>query len=541
MSSESLRLVRRPFPAGASDFLAAYVRGDERLRPLYASFPAGTPPDPPAVATADGPIEEGTAKRIEELGRASGAPLGPDVSAALRDPRTRFVVAGQQPGLLIGPLLALFKMLSLAALAESFRARTGTTILPLFWIASHDSDREEIDGVVLPSAQGEPATFRYPFAPSPSRAQVGELTVDPAPWGAFVDRLRDALPPNESRDHAIEAARGLVSERTTLAPLFARAARRLGRARGLLFFDGRDAEADPRGRSILAASVREAPAVLEALSLGARALAGAGWEPPLPADPARLPLFLIENGVRTPLFLDGLSARPEGREPIPLADLARRIEEGETRATPAAALRPIVQDAVFPNLGLAAGHSELLYHAELGPLYERLGVRRPALVPRASFYLLPRGSAEKLESIGIRPEDLAPGALPAPSADPLEKEVAEFVAKIGRETSELLATIDRAAPGAIGKDDPLRIRIPREAERTGEKLARLLDKAGENRRNRVHRLRNELFPKNRPQETVLSVFFVLARYGPEIASAIAAEVRPGEGTPQLLLVERGSA
>jgi uncharacterized protein YllA (UPF0747 family) len=362
--------------------------------------------------------------------------------------------------------------------------------------------------------------------------------VEPEGWREFLGAIGAALPRSEEAGGLLEEIGALVEERTPLSLLFARTARRIGRAARIVFFDGRDSEIDPRGRSVLAAAVRNAPRVIEALRAGGALLERAGFAPPIPFDEKRLPLFRVDGDARVPLFLEGDRVCAEGEEAVPADALADRIESGATRATPAAALRPVVQDAVFPSAGMIAGHSELLYHAELGPLYECLGVGRAPLVPRASVFFLSRRSDELLRKMELRPEDLLPGKTPKTDDGAIEGRVRDFADRVRAETESLLEAFDRAAPGALGPEDAARTRLPREAERMGERLLRLADKSGENRRNRIHRIRNELFPGGKTQETVLSLFHLLARYGTGILEAVEKEASALEGIPRLLVVER---
>jgi len=538
MAPSDLRVERRLFPEAAPALLRSYLDGEERLGPLYAGFPLRRPAAAPSGPTSPGPIASETAERILGFARETDGEKDSNLRAALADPRTVFVVAGQQPGVLLGPCLVFYKMASLRALARARAAETGRPVVPLFWIASHDADRDEIDRIVLAREHGEPGTIRSPLAAAPPRTQVGALAAEPNGWREFLGAVGAALPPGAEAEALLEELGALVGERTHLPFLFARTARRIGRTENIVFFDGRDAEIDPRGRSVLAAAVRSAPRAIEALRAGTDLLERAGFAPPIPFDEKRLPLFRVDGDARVPLFLEGDRVRAEGEETVPANELADRIESGATRATPAAALRPVVQDAVFPSAGMIAGHSELLYHAELGPLYECLGVGRAPLVPRASVFVLSRRSDELLQQMNLQPEDLLPGRTPKTTGGEIEEQVRDFAERVRAETGSLLEAFDRAAPGALGPEDAARTRLPREAERMGEKLLRLADKSGENRRNRIHRIRNELFPGGKPQETVLSLLHLLARYGPGILEAVEEEAASLEGTPRLLVVER---
>lgn len=54
------------------------------------------------------------------------------------------VVAGQQAGLLTGPLYTVHKAISIILLAKQAEEELGTQVVPVFWIAGEDHDLAEI-------------------------------------------------------------------------------------------------------------------------------------------------------------------------------------------------------------------------------------------------------------------------------------------------------------------------------------------------------------------------------------------------------------
>ncbi|MEE8117642.1 MAG: bacillithiol biosynthesis BshC, partial [Gemmatimonadales bacterium] len=53
------------------------------------------------------------------------------------------VTTGQQPGLLTGPLLTIYKAVSAIALARRFEEILGRPVVPVFWVAGDDHDYAE--------------------------------------------------------------------------------------------------------------------------------------------------------------------------------------------------------------------------------------------------------------------------------------------------------------------------------------------------------------------------------------------------------------
>lgn len=64
---------------------------------------------------------------------------------ALGDENTYVVIAGQQAGLLTGPLYTIHKIISVLQLAKEKEESLGVKVVPVFWIAGEDHDMDEIN------------------------------------------------------------------------------------------------------------------------------------------------------------------------------------------------------------------------------------------------------------------------------------------------------------------------------------------------------------------------------------------------------------
>ena len=64
---------------------------------------------------------------------------------ALGDEDTYVVIAGQQAGLLTGPLYTIHKIISVLQLAKEKEESLGVKVVPVFWIAGEDHDMDEIN------------------------------------------------------------------------------------------------------------------------------------------------------------------------------------------------------------------------------------------------------------------------------------------------------------------------------------------------------------------------------------------------------------
>lgn len=359
------------------------------------------------------------------------------------DPACPLVATGQQIGAGWSPALAVVK--ALAALATA-RRLGGDAV---YWLADEDHDRLEVAGVVG-GTDGRLRRHRFRFA-APEGTATGWLA-----WTA--EQQREA----EDLWGEVPAAR----EPTLRGHLLA-AGEPLWR-RGLRPFS----PTDPGVRQPVQAELerwRSLP--LEAL-MNAQADQLQRQGAPLPLDPrSQAAWFSLDP--RT-----GFRRRLEASDPLPSG----------CWLSPGAALRPLLQSLLLPVSHAVLGPAERAYWRLAEPLWERVGLRAPEIVPRPSVALLPRGiqlEAQQLDSLQEgRWEAFANLALAAPSA------------RLGQPPA------DAAWGAAVGA------RFRAELDRCRARLARLdrrlhREAAAARLGCDPERLRQALFPFGRPQERVL--------------------------------------
>lgn len=365
-------------------------------------------------------------------------------------PPCPLVATGQQIGAGWTPALSVVK--ALAALAEA-RRLGGRAV---YWLADEDHDRLEVATTV--GLQGDRLVrHRFRF-PAPEGTATGWL-----PWTAGHQAEAQALwgplpAPTEPTLRGHVLALGEPLWRRGLEP-FSPTAR-----------DNRAAIQEDLARW------RRLP--LEAgLVDQAERLEREGA--PLPLDPrAQAAWFALDPGT-------GRRRRLEPGDPCPPGHWL----------SPGAALRPLMQSLLLPGLAAAVlGPAERAYWRLTEPLWEKVGLAPPRIVPRPSVYVLPPGRAlapDRLEDLRQGrweafldlPPALPSAALPAATPDP-----------------------------AWGRD--LATRFQRELERTRQRLTRLdrrlrRDLAARHLGGDPERLRQALFPLDRPQERVLPGLFWL--------------------------------
>lgn len=406
-----------------------YVRDPGRAAPLFAYDPSdpraverraawlaarGTPSGLPRVARA----LQAYARRIG-AGPAAGEHL-----AALERGEAFVVTAGQQPGLLTGPLFTVYKAVSAVSLARRLAQVVGRPVVPLFWTVSDDHDWDEVSGLTVVGRSGDlrrralsaPAEPGHPFGRIPVPAEAAALVADVAELAGGDERGRYPHTADVARFLA-EAARDAAS----LSEWFDRIMTRLFRDEGLVMVDPLLPEMAEVGARFLADAALAAPAVAGALADGAGRMAALGYPVAFPPGEHAL-LFVFRQGVRVGLRWDGdrfVSRRGDVR--YSPAEVAALAADDPSALSPGAALRPPQRDAILPSLCHVAGPGEVSYLAQLGPVYDALGVEMPVVRPRSSLTLIPPEVSALFRRHGLTWADVA-GGLGGAMAAALAKE-----------------------------------------------------------------------------------------------------------------------
>lgn len=339
------------------------------------------------------------------------------------------VATGQQIGAGWTPALSVAK--ALAALAEA--RRTGAEAV--YWLADEDHDRAEVASVVGQSG-GRQVRHRFRFEAAEGTA-TGWL-----PWTsahqAEAETLWGPCPaPAEPtlRGHAVAVG----------APLWQRGLRPFSPTDPATREPIQETLAHWRGMDL------DAELVLQAARLEAE---GA----PLPLDPrTQAAWFSLDPATGRRRRLEPGGALPRGHW-----------------LSPGAALRPLMQSLLLPVAAVVLGPAERAYWRLCEPLWAKVGLPAPRIVPRPSVVVLPPGvriGADQLSrlqagdwaGLGAWPGPLASVALGSPGADAAWPEAVRrrFEAEVVRARARLLRLdrrLQREAAGRALGADPERLR-----------------------------------------------------------------------------------
>jgi bacillithiol biosynthesis cysteine-adding enzyme BshC len=299
-------------------------------------------------------------------------------------------------------------------------------------------------------------------------------------------------------------------------------------AHGMAFVDAAEPALKTASIPVLEAAARQAEAQERALIARAAELEAAGWPVQVPVLEGGVNLFLEGAAGRERLYRDGDGFRlRRAATRITLDELVRRLRDDPRSVSPNVLLRPVVEAAVLPTVGYVAGPAETAYLGEVGPLFEGHGIVQPLVFPRFSVMMIERKVAKVLEKLALEPAALA---------RPLHEIAREIVREgtpegVRHALDELRAALERGSVALLDATRPIDPTLKGPVERVKSvaldalsdaerKIDQAVKRQSETTLQQLEKARVHLYPDDTPQERITNPVYFLARYGPELVTAL---------------------
>jgi bacillithiol biosynthesis cysteine-adding enzyme BshC len=417
------------------------------------------------------------------------------------------VVGGQQPGLLGGALLVLYKAATIVALAEKVNELTGEGCAPVFIVSGDDSDFAEVSRCTLFDGSLRRLTVEFSQEGHRPGQMVGTLpAAEEKKIGASL--LASAGGP-AGRPFVEDLIFGAADVAADHGEFVAALLSRLFSEHGLVVLEGRSAEMRVSGRELFRSYLSRREELAAAVRAKGVDLESRGYHAQLSGPGLDWWLFLIEDGVRKKSGEGGSAALESG--------LANRPE----CISPNVALRPLWRDSTFPAVLDVLGPSEVAYTIQLREAYKMLRVSPRGMFPRLSMTLVPEegvavaggwgageltGLVHGFESAiashyrGLVPADAAQALKTSRGA--LQKHLAELQRSLGgisEEWGTAAQSVAHAGEKGLSKlENEIMESLKRDAEKANPRLKGLGD---------------FLFPAGKLQERAVSALYPLLERG----------------------------
>ncbi|MEZ4755598.1 MAG: bacillithiol biosynthesis cysteine-adding enzyme BshC [Flavobacteriales bacterium] len=508
----------------------AYLNDDPALRGHYRHRPN----DQGLHAAAQRTFDPSARQVLVEVLRDQYAGL-PDTAAVqanielLARPDALTITTGHQLVLFGGPLYVPFKVLNIIRLAREQSERLQRPVLPVFWMATEDHDRAEVDHTYF---RGQRIQW-----PGTAGGAVGRLPLHGIE--AAVEQAVQALGEGYNAAEYAALIRSCYRPDRTLAEAMRLLMHGLFGAQGLLILDGDD----PRLKRLFIPVMREEllNQVAERTVRYANERLPKGYEGQAHARPINL--FHLSPGHRRRIVEeDGRFRVLDGGPSWTADELLAELEARPADFSPNVLLRPVYQETVLPNMAYIGGAGELAYWLQLGWLFQALQVPMPAVLMRTSAAFLPAKRWRQWQELGLGSADLfADGA-------ELRRRVAgravSFRTELAAERAELHAFYQRLQAVAVAADGTLRGAVDaREAsaqqglDRLERSLLRAARRQADDQLARLDVTLNAMAPGGTLQERRENILPLLAERGPRLLELLQQELDPLKSAFAVLVEE----
>jgi bacillithiol synthase len=508
-------------PLSGSPIVDGYLSGSPGAGRF---FPSGFPGDPEAYRSRARQVEARFSRdaRLRLAGALRGG--GEERHERLR----RFVeeggfavTTGQQPGLFGGPLFALYKALTAAALARRLEELLGRPVLPVFWVAAEDHDWEEVRRIHLLDPDNELEAVEVPVPAGREEAPLHRVVLGPEVIRAR-DRFLSLLPDSDFAPRWRTLLEGSYRQGETLPGAFARLLEGLLAPAGVFILSPETETLQEASLPLLLAEAEGAAEVQATLARRGEELEAGGFALQVPLLPGGMNLFFEGPRGRDRLFLDGDGFRlRRAGEVLSLKELRSRAQADPALLSPNVLLRPVVESSLVPTLSYVAGPGEMAYFAQTGPVFQAHGMEPPVIHPRLSAVLLEGKVGKVLKKFGLEVEavarphhEVAAALLRDEIPEAVRSALGEFRGNVARSAQQLSQAVAEVDPTLGGPVDHLRNQSFALLGDVEKKVVQALKRENEVALAQLEKIRLHLFPTGRPQERVLSPFYYLFRYGP---------------------------
>lgn len=436
----------------------------------------------------------------------------------LSQPDALTVTTGHQLCLFTGPLYFPFKLLNTIRLARTLSGELKRPVVPIFWMASEDHDRAEIDHAWLAGKK-----IQWPGA---SGGAVGRLTLKGIE--AVLAEVDDILGAGMDADRVRVELRRCYTPGSTLAEATRRFVHALFGRFGLVILDGDDREL----KKLFMPVMREE--LLNGITQRSVSYADERLKERYPsqAHARTINVFHLRPGYRSRIEADGDHYQVlDGGPRFTLDELLLDLEVRPQDYSPNVLLRPVYQEVVLPNIAYIGGGGELAYWMQLKWLFQAVQAPMPVVLLRTSAAFLSAKQGKQRGELGLSIEDLFK------PAHELRDRVAHHFSVLDTdvvdEQQELDAFFQRlrtrtaAVDATLGAStDAAQVRAQRLLMNLQGKMDRALRRKEKVHIDRLDGVLEALFPAGGLQERRDNLLPMLAAHGPELLDRLLETLDP---------------
>jgi bacillithiol biosynthesis cysteine-adding enzyme BshC len=438
----------------------------------------------------------------------------------LADNNTLAVVTGQQLTLYGGPLFTIYKILRTITLSSEWEKKYNRKIIPVFWLADEDHDVEEISKIGIPQTDELEELL---FNTSSDKSLIAADIILNSSFDKFRSQVKDALSETDFTPDLWKILNNCYAEGERVDRAFGKFILNLFGKYGLVLAGSRDVNIKRHLKDPLMRSVKEREQIEKSLRNTTEKLEENGYHGQVYIQKSNL-FYINPAGERIRIeYEDKRWKTDDGKKSWDNTRLLEEIEQNAENFSPNVFLRPLLQDCLLPTLTYVAGPGEIAYYAQMKDLYSIFGLEMPVISPRFSATIIESGIDRIMDKLPFsieeyinRIEDLESEYIKSTEQFDLEKlfkEWKEEIKSITNKYQQEISRIDSTLEGSVGKAEAV---FFTELDKLKGKSYRSLKEQEKIQLNRIHKIKNSLFPNGNLQEREVSLIYIMNKYGLDI-------------------------
>ncbi len=535
--------------AAASD----YVRNDDRISGFF-DYPLHDPHTfsrrLEELAKRDFPREQLTDHLLDFNRSLSCGPRTVANIEKLKNPDAVAVIAGQQAGLLTGPLFTIHKTISVIRLARQIEEEHGVPAVPVFWTAGEDHDLDEVNHVYVMEHSGNTAAIKKRTYPADRKQNmkipISERQLDKWDLKNWVDGILSSYGETVHTRELLSRLEEVYEYSGTYVTFFSKLMLELFNEDGLVLLDSNHPDLrkieKPFFKKLIESNADLRNAVKDRFGM----LADRGYSDMLGSTVNSSHLFYHLDGERILLEPKGKTFFC-GKQNECLYDMDELVQEADRhpeRLSNNVVSRPLMQEFLFPVAAFVGGPGEIAYWAGLKDAFHLFGFNMPPVIPRLSMTMIDRNIERYLGELELPVTDVIQSGTDPFKGKWLEQQRQEHleddITTIKKEIDNVHASlrtlaqkVDPTLKDAAMKNGKFVQGLLGELEK---KMERAIERKYEIRLLKYDHAGLSLRPNEAPQERIWTAFYYLNRYGFDFASRLASYDYEWNGRHKLIYI-----
>lgn len=316
------------------------------------------------------------------------------------------VIAGQQAGLLTGPLYTINKVISILQLAKQQEEKLNVPVIPVFWIAGEDHDFDEINHVFMQEkSRLKKIKVRQENI---DKCSVSEIQLEKNIIRNWVDNVFSCLEETEHTKDIYQSILLCLEQSETYTDFFARLIFKLFPNEGLVLIDSHH----PLVRNLEKEYFEQMIVKQQDISSGVyevlHQLTENDYQVPLEVDLNSGNLFYHQGKERILLFRNdnGDWIGKQNEIKLTTEELLSIAANQPEKLSNNVVTRPLMQELLFPSLAFIGGPGEISYWSALKPVFHIFGMNMPPVFPRLSFTYIEPKVRKMIEHFSITADEV---------------------------------------------------------------------------------------------------------------------------------------